>query len=69
MGGSGLDICMLDWFSGYVLGSGFILGVVTVILEHVLLPVWCLAPLSGCLGVLSAISDVLTDYLSSFYNK
>ena len=64
--GPGLDICVLNCLSSYVLGSGFVPGVDTVILECVVSSVRCLASLSVCPGVLSAISDGMTDYLTGF---
>ena len=69
MGGSGLDICVLDQSLGYVSNSGFILGIGTLILECVSLPVRCPAPLSVCLSGFSMISDGLTDHLNGFYNR
>ena len=51
IGCGGLDICIFYQSLAYVLGSGFVLEVVTVVLECVLVSV--------CPGGISVINDVL----------
>ena len=69
MGCKMLGIRVFFWSLAYVLASECILGLGAVVLECDLLFLCCSAFLSVCLSGLSAITDVSTDYLTSFYNN
>ena len=69
MGCAALGICTFFWSSAYVLGSGCVLGLGTVVLGCDLLSLCHFMFLSVCPGCFSAITDVCADYLTSFYNR
>ena len=63
-----LGICTFFWSSAYVLASGCVLGLGTIILGRDSSLLYHSMFLSVCPGGFSAITDVCADYLTRFYN-